>query len=81
MDIIQIMLHLNQHLDTILAQHGTLAYAVLFAIVFCEMGLLPLFFLPGGGPVAFYQWSILRNRRTEYLDIAALAVRGDGARQ
>ncbi len=47
MDIIQIMLHLNQHLDTILAQHGTLAYAVLFAIVFCEMGLLPLFFLPG----------------------------------
>jgi membrane-associated protein len=47
MDILQIMLHLNQHLGTIIAQHGTLAYAVLFAIIFCEMGLLPLFFLPG----------------------------------
>jgi len=47
MDILQIMLHLNQHLGTIIAQHGTLTYAVLFAIIFCEMGLLPLFFLPG----------------------------------
>lgn len=47
MDIIQTMLHLNQTLGELIAQHGSLAYAALFLIVFCEMGLLPLFFLPG----------------------------------
>ncbi|HEY8118517.1 MAG TPA: VTT domain-containing protein [Methylophilaceae bacterium] len=47
MDVMQIMLHLNQYLGTLIAQNGSLAYAVLFLVVFCEMGLLPLFFLPG----------------------------------
>lgn len=47
MDIIQIMLHLNQYLGQLIAHNGNLAYAALFLIVFCEMGLLPLFFLPG----------------------------------
>lgn len=47
MDIIQITLHLNQYLGQLIAQNGHLAYAALFLIVFCEMGLLPLFFLPG----------------------------------
>lgn len=47
MDILQITLHLNQYLGTLIAQNGNLAYTVLFLIVFCEIGLLPLFFLPG----------------------------------
>jgi membrane-associated protein len=47
MHIVQIILNFDQHLGSFIAQHGTLVYAMLFAIVFCEMGLIPLFFLPG----------------------------------
>lgn len=42
-----LILHADQHLDTIIAHFGVLAYIVLFAIVFCEIGIPPLFFLPG----------------------------------
>jgi membrane-associated protein len=34
-------------LGTLLAQYGIYVYAVLFAIVFCETGLVVLFFFPG----------------------------------
>jgi membrane-associated protein len=34
-------------LGTLLAQYGVYVYAVLFAIVFCETGLVVLFFFPG----------------------------------
>lgn len=47
MSLLHTLLYLDQNLGSIIAQYGTLAYLVLFAIVFCEMGLVPLFFLPG----------------------------------
>lgn len=53
MDIIWGLLHLDQHINLLIAQHGNLTYAILFTIVFCEMGLLPLFFLPGD-PLLFF---------------------------
>ena len=40
-------LHLDQHLAAFLAQHGAWVYALLFAIVFCETGLVVTPFLPG----------------------------------
>jgi membrane-associated protein len=43
----QIVLHFDQHIGVFAAQYGVAIYAMLFAIVFCEIGLLPLFFLPG----------------------------------
>lgn len=45
--LLQMLLHFDQHLGSLLAQHGGVVYAVLTMIVFCEIGLLPLFFLPG----------------------------------
>ncbi|HEY8100832.1 MAG TPA: VTT domain-containing protein [Burkholderiaceae bacterium] len=39
--------HIDQSLDMFIKQYGTLVYVMLFAIVFCEIGILPLFFLPG----------------------------------
>ncbi|MDA8110101.1 MAG: DedA family protein [Betaproteobacteria bacterium] len=39
--------HLDRHLTEFLAQHGGWAYALLFAIVFCETGLVVTPFLPG----------------------------------
>ncbi|HJV76523.1 MAG TPA: VTT domain-containing protein [Noviherbaspirillum sp.] len=41
------ILHVDKYLGTFIEQYGTLVYAVLFAIVFCETGLVVLPFLPG----------------------------------
>jgi membrane-associated protein len=50
MDLMQffdMILHVDRTLGTLLAQYGGYVYAVLFAIVFCETGLVVLFFFPG----------------------------------
>ncbi|MGH8673554.1 MAG: DedA family protein [Burkholderiales bacterium] len=39
--------HLDRHLASFVSQHGTWVYALLFAIVFCETGLVVTPFLPG----------------------------------
>lgn len=39
--------HVDRHLSQFLVQHGGWAYALLFAIVFCETGLVVTPFLPG----------------------------------
>ncbi len=39
--------HLDRHLADFVAQHGAWVYALLFAIVFCETGLVVTPFLPG----------------------------------
>ena len=42
-----IVLHLDQYLAVLVAQHGPWIYAILFAIIFCETGLVVTPFLPG----------------------------------
>src|SRR5712671_5961994 len=42
-----LVVHLDQHLETFVAQHGAWVYALLFLIVFCETGLIVTPFLPG----------------------------------
>ena len=44
---IDIVLHVDKYLAGLLAQYGTWIYAILFAIVFCETGLVVTPFLPG----------------------------------
>lgn len=44
---IDIVLHLDKHLAVLVAQYGTWIYALLFAIIFCETGLVVMPFLPG----------------------------------
>jgi membrane-associated protein len=39
--------HLDRHLAAFVAEHGAWVYALLFAIVFCETGLVVTPFLPG----------------------------------
>jgi membrane-associated protein len=41
------VVHLDAHLASFVAQHGAWVYALLFAIVFCETGLVVTPFLPG----------------------------------
>jgi membrane-associated protein len=47
MQFFDMILHVDKYLGTVITQYGTLVYAVLFAIVFCETGLVVLPFLPG----------------------------------
>jgi membrane-associated protein len=50
MDLMQffdMILHVDTTLGKLLAEYGIYVYAVLFAIVFCETGLVVLFFFPG----------------------------------
>jgi len=42
-----LVVHLDVHLAEFVAQHGAWVYALLFAIVFCETGLVVTPFLPG----------------------------------
>ena len=44
---IDIFLHIDKHLTVLLAQYGVWIYAILFAIIFCETGLVIMPFLPG----------------------------------
>ena len=46
-DIFQIFIHLDGHLATVIANYGWFTYAILFAIIFCETGLVITPFLPG----------------------------------
>ncbi|EKU83142.1 VTT domain-containing protein [Massilia timonae] len=47
MHLFDMLLHVDKSLGALLAQYGTYVYLVLFAIVFCETGLVVLFFFPG----------------------------------
>lgn len=47
MQFLDLILHVDKSLGTVIDQYGTLVYIVLFAIVFCETGLVVLPFLPG----------------------------------
>jgi membrane-associated protein len=46
-DLLQMIVHLDQQLDGAIAQLGSAAYLLLFAVVFCEIAFIPVFFLPG----------------------------------
>jgi len=45
--VLSFILHLDKHLSAMIEQHGQATYAILFAIVFAETGLVVTPFLPG----------------------------------
>jgi len=46
-ELIDIFLHVDEHLAEFVASHGKLVYGLLFAIIFAETGLVVTPFLPG----------------------------------
>ncbi|HYC77689.1 MAG TPA: DedA family protein [Planctomycetota bacterium] len=46
-DLVDVFLHLDKHLNEWAAQLGPWLYVVLFAVIFCETGLVVTPFLPG----------------------------------
>ncbi|MEZ0328322.1 MAG: DedA family protein [Dissulfuribacterales bacterium] len=47
LQFIDIFLHLDKHLKELIEQYGFLTHFILFAIIFCETGLVVTPFLPG----------------------------------
>jgi membrane-associated protein len=45
--VIDVFLHLDKHLEAVVAQYGVWVYAILFAIIFVETGVVVMPFLPG----------------------------------
>ena len=47
MQLLDMILHVDKSLGMFIDQYGTLIYVILFAIIFCETGLVVVPFLPG----------------------------------
>ena len=47
MDLLQIILHLDKYLITVISQYHNYFYLILFLVIFCETGLVIAPFLPG----------------------------------
>jgi len=45
--LLDFVLHIDKHLQAFAQDHGALIYGLLFAIIFCETGLVVMPFLPG----------------------------------
>jgi membrane-associated protein len=45
--LIDLVLHLDKHLGPIIQEYGVWTYLILFAVIFCETGLVVTPFLPG----------------------------------
>ena len=63
-----LVVHLDAHLESFVAQHGAWVYALLFVIVFCETGLVVTPFLPGDS-LLFVAGAVAAAGR---MDLAAL---------
>lgn len=68
--LVDFILHLDVHLDELVANYGTWIYVILFLIIFCETGLVVLPLLPGDS-LLFAAGAIAASGR---LDIALLCV-------
>ena len=47
LQIIDFILHIDTHLEEIIANYGTITYIILFILIFIESGLVITPFLPG----------------------------------
>lgn len=76
------IIHIDEHLRSIIAQYGALTYGILFLIVFCETGLVVTPFLPGDSLLfAAGTFAAIRSLRIDMLMmlLTFAAVIGDAA--
>src|SRR3982751_5319026 len=73
--VVQFVLHPDQQLGRLLEQYGTLIYAILFAILFCETGLVVTPFLPGDS-LLFVAGALWAATGMDVFALAAVLVAG-----
>ena len=78
--LLDFILHIDVHLAELIANYGTLVYAILFLIVFCETGLVIMPFLPGDS-LLFMAGALAATGQLQLaqvmLTLSAAAVLGD----
>src|ERR1700752_5258810 len=75
MQLLDMLVHVDKSLGTLLQQYGIYVYVVLFAIVFCETGLVVLFFLPGD-TLLFIAGALCATGQMHYLLLVVLLIVG-----
>lgn len=73
MQFLDMIIHVDKTLGVLLAEYGIYVYAVLFAIVFCETGLVVLFFFPGD-TLLFIAGAFCATGEMNYLLLMALLI-------
>lgn len=68
--LVDFILHLDVHLDELVANYGTWIYVILFLIIFCETGLVVMPLLPGDS-LLFAAGAVAASGR---LDVGLLCV-------
>ncbi|CAN5582095.1 DedA family protein [soil metagenome] len=75
-DLIDFILHINDHLAVMVSDYGVMVYGILFLIIFVETGLVVMPFLPGDS-LLFAAGALSANEETGlniYMLIAILVV-------
>ena len=70
---IDVFLHLDKHLEAIVAQYGLWVYVILFTIIFVETGLVVMPFLPGDS-LLFVAGALAGARMMDYPLLVALLI-------
>ena len=70
---VQFVLHLDVHLDELVANYGTWIYAILFLIIFCETGLVVMPLLPGDS-LLFAAGAVAASGRLDVVFLCVLLV-------
>ncbi len=79
-DLLDLFLHLDRHLEGIIASYGGWTYLILFLIVFCETGLVVTPFLPGDSllfAVGAFAALELLDLKLAFVLLVAAAILGD----
>ena len=71
--LVDFVLHLDVHLDELVANYGTWIYAILFLIIFCETGLVVLPLLPGDS-LLFAAGAVAASGRLDIVGLCILLV-------
>ena len=73
LQLVDFVLHLDVHLDELVANYGAWIYAILFLIVFCETGLVVLPLLPGDS-LLFAAGAVAASGRLDIVGLCILLV-------
>ena len=80
MELLELLLHFDEHLTNLINQIGPLTYVILFLVIFAETGLVIAPFLPGDSllfVVGTLSGSGFLNIWISYLTLLAAAILGD----